>query len=426
MYALLFAAFCSLGAETILPVDEAAALALKQNLSLERTGIETAGKKREAGNAWNSLVPSLSAGISTSRGTSLTGHIAPAREGWTPEFTFSSALSISPAIVTEILRTRADYEAGLLSYEAAKQELELQVRKSFYHILLLEANAALAERNLVSAQARYEETAAKARVGQTSRLDERSALVDLENLKPARRNAETQLRNALDNFAYILGLETSEGLRLSGSLDMTKPPELAGTKANAAGAKQESYTIASLRRSLSALEAQRKTVWNQSYIPGVRLSWNESITHTNNTWNDSAGSFSATLSIQLDNFLPGSKASTQVAAIDDSLALYRNRITEAIQNQDTEIRQNMRALEQSIESIETMSLNVDLARETYSMWAESYRQGSANLQQLRSAADSLSEAENRLRQEQYNLRAAALDLEKALNVPFGSLWQGQL
>jgi outer membrane protein TolC len=81
----------------------------------------------------------------------------------------------------------------------------------------------------------------------------------------------------------------------------------------------------------------------------------------------------------------------------------------------------MRALEQSIESIEALSLNVDLARETYSMWEESYRQGSADLQQLRNAADSLSEAENRMQQEQYNLLAAILDLEKTLNVPFGTL-----
>jgi outer membrane protein TolC len=78
-------------------------------------------------------------------------------------------------------------------------------------------------------------------------------------------------------------------------------------------------------------------------------------------------------------------------------------------------------MEQSVESIEALSLNVDLARETYSMWEESYRQGSADLQQLRNAADSLSEAENRMQQEQYNLLAAILDLEKTLNVPFGTL-----
>jgi outer membrane protein TolC len=179
--------------------------------------------------------------------------------------------------------------------------------------------------------------------------------------------------------------------------------------------------ISSLKKSLEALEAQRKTLWNNAYIPSLRLAWNGNPSYANDTWADSTGSFSVGVSIQLDNFLPGSKTKNQIAAVDDSLALYRSQITEAIRNQDTQIRQNMRAMEQSVESIEAISLNVDLARETYEMWTQAYRQGSADLQQLRNAADSLSEAENRLRQEQYNLLAAMLDLEKSLNVPFGSL-----
>jgi hypothetical protein len=51
----------------------------------------------------------------------------------------------------------------------------------------------------------------------------------------------------------------------------------------------------------------------------------------------------------------------------------------------------------------------------------SYRHGTSDLQQLRGAADSLSQTRNQLHQEYYTLIAASLDLEKELNVPFGSL-----
>jgi outer membrane protein TolC len=410
-----------LDAETLLTVDDAAVLALKYNLSLERTRIETEGKKREAGNAWNSLVPSLSAGASYGRGTSLTGDLTPGREEWTPGVSLSASLSLSPAIVSEIQRAKADYEAGLLSYEAAKQELELQVRKSFYQILLLQGNVELADRNIASAQARYEEAAAKARVGQVPRLEERSAKVELENLKPAKRNAETLLRNALENFALVLGIDAGETIRLNGSLAIAAPIVSVLNDIHGAVNGRESYTTASLRKSLTALEAQRKTLWNQAYIPSLRLSWTGNPAYANDTWSDSSGSFSIGVSIPLENFFPASKSRNQIAAVDDTLALYQSQITEALQNQDIQIRQNMRALEQSIESIEALSLNADLARETYTMWEESYRQGSADLQQVRNAADSLSEAENRMQQEQYNLLAAILDVEKTLNVPFGIL-----
>ena len=407
----------SLGAETVLTVDEAAALALKHNLSLERTRIETQGKKRDAANAWNSLVPSLSAGASYGRGTSLTGDLAPGREEWTPGISLSAALSLSPSIVNDIRAAKNNYASGLLSYETAKQELELQTRKAFYQILLLQGNVDLADRNIVSARERHEEAAARARAGQTARLDELSAKVELENLKPAKRNAETQLRNALESFAQILGMDPGETIRLDGSLE-TAPFD--GDISAAAG-KQESYGTAALREALAAAEAQRKGLWYQAYLPSLRLSWNGNPVYANGAWADSAGAFSISLGIQIENFFPGSTAKNQIAALDDSLALSRSRIAEALQNQEMQIQQSMRAMEQSMESMEALVLNADLARETYAMWEESYRQGSADLQRLRSAADSLSEAEHRMQQEQYNVLTAALDLEKALNVPFGTL-----
>ena len=326
--AIMLAVLHSIGAETILTADDAVALALKQNLSLDRTRIETVGKKREASTAWNSLVPSVRAGATYSRGTSLTGDLPSAREEWVPGLSLSASLSLTPAIVTEIRRTKADYEAGLLSYEAAKQELELQVRKSFYQIVLLKSNMELADRNITSAQARHEEAAAKARVGQSSRLDELSARVDLENLKPAKRNAETALNNALENFALVLGIDPEETIRLNGTLELPSPPVLA------AAGRQESLSISSLKKSLEALESQRKTLWNQAYIPSLRLSWTGNPSYANDTWADSTGSFSVGVSIQLDNFLPGSKTKNQIAAVDDSLTLYRSQITEAIRNQD--------------------------------------------------------------------------------------------
>jgi outer membrane protein TolC len=83
-----------------------------------------------------------------------------------------------------------------------------------------------------------------------------------------------------------------------------------------------------------------------------------------------------------------------------------------------QIRQNTRLLAQIYENITAISLNMDLARETYTMWTQSYRQGTADLQQLRNAADSLSKAENQLRQEQYNMLIAVLDLQRSLNSPF--------
>jgi outer membrane protein TolC len=423
--ALMVLALHAAGAQTVLNMEDAVALVLGQNLGLEREWIGVEAKKKTADGAWAGLVPSVSAGASYSRGMSLTGDFSPpGREKWTLGLPLSVSVTLSPATVTDMKTTRADYEASLVSYEEARRNLELQARKIFCQILLLQANLEMAERNLAGAEARYNEAAARARVGQVSRLDELSAKVDFENLKPAKRNAETQLTNALEGFALLLGLDPGEKITLEGSLEQFVSELTAGQGAelsaeNSTGvARQESYTITSLRMGMDVLQIKRRAAW-WPYAPSLSVSWNGNLSYNNDAWADNSGSFSIKLSFLLDPFLPRSKARNQIAAMDDNIALQRIKITEALREQDTQVRQSLRLLEQAAENINAASLNLDLARETYTMWEQSYRQGGADLQQMRNAGDSLSRAENQLIQEQYNMLIAALDLQRSLNLPFG-------
>jgi hypothetical protein len=55
------------------------------------------------------------------------------------------------------------------------------------------------------------------------------------------------------------------------------------------------------------------------------------------------------------------------------------------------------------------------------MYDEAYRKGAADLQSLYAARDSVSLAHNKLLSEQYNLISAILELEKELNLDFGSI-----
>jgi outer membrane protein TolC len=418
---MVFTVIHAAAAQTVLNMNDAVALALKQNLGLERAGIGAEAGKRAAGASWNSLIPSLSAGVSYSRGMSLTGDLTPGREAWTPGIPLSVSVSISPAVITDMQTAKANYHAGLINYETAKQELEFQVRKIFYQILLLQANAEMADRNLASAQARYDETAAKAGVGQVSHLDELSAKVDLENLKPAKRNAETQLTNTLESFALLLGMDPAETITLDGSLEQFVRELTVQAAENSGGIiRQESFSIHSMRIALEVLKVRRSTAW-YPYLPSLRLSWSGNLSYANGRWTDNnpASSLSIGISVPFDPFIPRSKAREQIAAMEEDIALQRIKIAEAAGDQNMQIRQNTRLLEQIYENITAVSLNMDLARETYTMWTQSYRQGTADLQQLRNAADSLSRAENQLRQEQYNMLIAVLDLQRSLNSPFG-------
>jgi outer membrane protein TolC len=397
--------------EQSLDVDEAVRIALDNNLSLKRSALDLSGKQRTADRAWNTLIPSLSASAQISHPTSITRAIQ--ADVWTPGFQVSANLTLSAATIEQIKKARADYEAGTLTFEQARQELELQVRKLFYQLILLDANRALAARSLESAQARYEQSAALARTGQASHLDELSARVDWENQKPTLRNAETMYENAVDSFKALLGIPRERSISLSGTLDYVGDPNQIP--------RGESLESAVLLKSIENLEIQRRAAWNGAYLPSLRLSWNSTTLYTNDTWNDNAGSFSVSLGINIDNFLPWSTAKTQIDDLNDRMSAAQMQLAESQQNQESRIAQYRRTIEKSIETIEALKLNVELARTTYELYEEAYRKGAADYQRLRDAGDSLLQAQNQVQQEQYNLIAAVLDLEKELNVPLGSI-----
>jgi outer membrane protein TolC len=169
---------------------------------------------------------------------------------------------------------------------------------------------------------------------------------------------------------------------------------------------------------IKALEAQRKTIWHEIYIPSLRFSWNSNPLYRNEAWDDSSGSFSVSLGINIDSFLPWSAAKTQLDTLDDSIQSSQLQLAESWRTREDRIRQYERTINQTRETIEALTLNVELAESTYTMYEEAYRQGAADYQSLRNAGDSLLQAKYQVQQESYNLIAAVLDLEKELNIAF--------
>jgi len=170
------------------------------------------------------------------------------------------------------------------------------------------------------------------------------------------------------------------------------------------------------------MEAQRKAVRNGAYIPTLRLSWTSTPLYNlqNQYWIDS-GSFSISLGINIDNFLPWSAAKTQMDTLNDNIRATEMQLSDTLRNRENRINQNMRTVERILESLEAMKLNVELAQSTYEMIEEAYGRGAADYQRLRNAGDGLEQANYRLLSEQFNLVSALLDLEKELNIPFGTL-----
>ena len=423
-----FAREAQTGTVQVITIDEAVRIALDNNLSLRRSAVNLGTVRRAADRSWNGLLPSLNASAMVSHPTSVTGPVAPPRiDTWTPGFHVSAGITFSTATIENIRRAGADYEAGLLSYEAAREQLELQVRRLFYQILLLNANRELAAQSFESARFRYEQTAALARVGQASRLDELSARVDMENQRPAMMNAEISYINALDSFRTVLGIPAETPIRLDGTLAVGIIDDVSGITANMGTPLEVSMLLASIR----SMEAQRNTIRNGAHVPSLRLSWDSTPLYihdgswNNGNWIDGSGSFTISLGLSLDSFFPWSNTRTQIAAINDNIRATEIQVTETLRNRENRINQNVRTVVNILESLGAIELNVELAQSTYEMIADAFRTGAADYQRLRNAGDGLAQARHRLLQEQFNLAIALLDIERELNIPFGTLGRGE-
>jgi outer membrane protein TolC len=335
-----------------------------------------------------------------------------------PGLSFSASMLLSPAIFMDIRQAKEEYELGVINYQTARQELEFQVRRLYYQLLLLKENVNLTHQNAASAQSRHEQTLALRRTGQASNLDELSARLDFQTQKTNAQNAETLYANAVDGLKTLLMIPEEETITLNGSLDSSTD---FATGDMAASRHKESLSIIFLRKSIETRATQRKAAQTHAYAPALNLSWNTAPLYTNDVWMDPNGQFSVTLSLALDNFLPWSAAKEQIDGLRDSLAVQQSLLRETLMNSRNAVKQLERNIAQSIETLDTLALNVTLAEETRDMYEAAYRQGTSDFQSLRSARDSLSSAQNAVLEERYNLAEKILQLEKELNIPFGSL-----
>jgi outer membrane protein TolC len=406
-------------AEITLDIDSAVSRALENNLSLKRSEMDTASAKRKYDRSWNSFIPSFGAGVMAAHPTSITDPIPPQSDVWMPGFSFSASLSLTPAIFANISQTKQEYEAGRINYAAACQELEFQVRRLYYQILLLKANVELAELNIESAVSRHEQTCALQRVGRASNLDELSARLDVQTQQTNAQNSLSAYNNALDSLKYFLMIPMDETVSLQGDLHNF----IKGDHITTVESHHESMQMSVLRQSIAVIEAQRRTAQLRSYAPSLNFSWNAAPLYIDQLgeWKDSSGQFSISLSFKLDNYLPWSSAKEQIDSLGDAAAKQQSLFAETAVNHQNTVQKLLRDITRSEETIETLRLNVTLAEETLKMYTESYRNGAVDLQTLYSTRDNLRTAQNRLLSEQFTLLSAILELEKELNIPFGNI-----
>ncbi|MDR1957211.1 MAG: TolC family protein, partial [Treponema sp.] len=403
---------------TISP-EEAVDLAIKNNLNLESSRLSTTTKKRKSDLSWNVFIPTVEIGGSLRRSNEATTSsglnpvmpipgidtgvpgvnvygLAPysvTLPQWYIAGSLQIALSLNFSLFEGMRNLRLEYESGLISYEKAKAQLERDVRKSYYQMLLVQENIALLRENFAAAERRVETARANYRAGMAPELTLLQAQVAMENMRPSIDQAENGLKLSMAQFALHLGLPYDTPFALIPLGDPTAfiPLDVQDLISRASSGKPD---IQELRQSILIRESARKQTFYRIFTPTLSLSWNADPTFGDpwkenwfsaDDWKQQSGMFRLTLGFGLNGLLPFSAEAQQLKEMDDALAGLNIGLAQAIQGTEMEIYNTVLSLEQTRATAEAQRLTADLAERTYRLTDQAYRAGLNDLLEVQNA-----------------------------------------
>ncbi len=411
--------------EAALEVDAAVKLAVANNLSL-KTGRITLGKAARArNNVWNAWLPSINASASFNRSNE--DPSVPGLSPWYMALGVEASLPLSLAKVESIKATILSYESGQLDYETAEKQLERDVRKAFYALLLSQESIRLAEQQLATAEKQYQKALKNFQAGLSPRLDTLTAQVSAENLKPALEEQRVSYATSLMSFQLLLGLEPAEQLALKGTIESAAyhfdPMELSGSYMNGR------LDVKSLEKQVQIMENKKRLQQSSAYTPTLSASASYAPTINDpfafkwgngDEWTDN-GKLTLALTIPLDGFIPGSADSVAVAGAQDDIENARLALQQIRQKAAVEIKSAVLSLEKSLRTIVVLELNVTRAQEAYDLTETSYAAGTKELLEVQNASDELQKAKLLLLKEKYNYLSGLIDLSYSLNTSLSDL-----
>ncbi len=412
------------GETLTLDVDTAVQLALENNLQIrsEQIDLNTATRSKEV--AWNEYLPQINTSINLSRSNEIIG-LDPSP--WNLGFSVEASLALSAATQYAVREAGLAYESGLIDFQTAKIQVERDVRKAFFSLIVAEQSIQLAEQELVTAQKRYQQTLQNFEAGLVPRLQALSAQVAMENLKPALERQRIGYTTALMNLAFMLGLDSKDEIELQGSIE-------AEAHSFDAGRLIQRYVnnrldVQSLLKQIEILENTKRLSRITGFSPTVSLSYSYapglndpfgSGWSNDDSWSDS-GRLVLAVMMPLHAFIPGSQFREGLAELDDGIEKLHLALEQVREAAAIEIESIVLELEKSQRSMTAFDLNVELAREAYDLTEEAYRAGTEELLEVQNASDELNKAQLALLNEKYTYLSGLLDLEYALNTKLSEL-----
>ena len=417
-----------------LTVEDAVSYAITNSKSLKSSEIDLEIKKRAKMYSWNVFLPSLSVSGTMSRSNeysdmmdSIKSAINPSHKPlepaeinhWKAVGNVSAQLNFNLAMIQSMCASKANYEAGLISWEQTSKQTETNIRKMFYALLLMEENLRIQNELLDSAKARWQQAEINYKNGLVPQLSALNAQVAYENKKPAILELTQSFKQQKDTFAFLLGIPYGREINLVGSIDTrfvkVDADELVQKYA------EENLDVKALQKNIELLKISLNASRLSTFTPSLSVSYGFQpvVAQIDSDWIDTYidnGSFSATVVIDVMKMMPFSANMQSIKDTKQNLAKAELGLSQLLQNTEIQIHTLVDKLNKSEASIKASQMNIKLAQKAYDMTVKAYNSGTQELLDVKDSENSLSQAKLGLLNEKLNYISALLDLENAINV----------
>lgn len=417
-----------------LTVEDAVSYAITNSKSLKSSEIDLEIKKRAKMYSWNVFLPSLSVSGTMSRSNeysdmmdSIKSAINPSHKPlepaeinhWKAVGNVSAQLNFNLAMIQSMCASKANYEAGLISWEQTSKQTEMNIRKMFYALLLMEENLRIQNELLDSAKARWQQAEINYKNGLVPQLSALNAQVAYENKKPAILELTQSFKQQKDTFAFLLGIPYGREINLVGSIDTrfvkVDADELVQKYA------EENLDVKALKKNIELLKISLNASRLSTFTPSLSVSYGFQpvVAQIDSDWIDTYidnGSFSATVVIDVMKMMPFSANMQSIKDTKQNLAKAELGLSQLLQNTEIQIHTLVDKLNKSEASIKASQMNIKLAQKAYDMTVKAYNSGTQELLDVKDSENSLSQAKLGLLNEKLNYISALLDLENAINV----------
>jgi multidrug efflux system outer membrane protein len=404
--------------ETELGLDDAVSLALQYNLNLKKNEIDLQASGYSESRLWAEIFPTINASARVGYANALFSDPAPgpsSANSITYSMGFGLSLGLNAGIPYSMKSIQLAHQSNILRYEDASNQLSIQITKRFYALVAEKSNLALLEEILNLAERQYERSEISFRNGLVGELALFQSRLALENARFNLSAANTSYANNMGEFLAMLGI-ADNNVSLSGEISIVRIE--ADAQALIDQYLDRRPDIVRNMQEIERLEYVERQTFMQSRAPSLNLSMDWNISNFDPFTDRFQGS--ASLSIPIDSWIPGTSRNQSARRASDSIEKARLDLAVTQDAAKTQIRSLTALLRNSWNSIAIARLSLEAAQRSYQLTEQGFRTGIIEYLTLEDARNNMANARQRLLQSELSYFNMILDLSAALNVDWKS------